>query len=86
MLEVLSKEELLHGLKQIKEKGWIENYKTELITLSYDYYRMLKSLNDIKNNDIGSNGLSFMFSTYTNVQGGYGCVAGYSMEETSWIK
>lgn len=68
------------------QKGWIENYKTELITLSYDYYRMLKSLNDIKNNDIGSNGLSFMFSTYTNVQGGYGCVAGYSMEETSWIK
>lgn len=27
MLEVLSKEELLHGLKQIKEKGWIENYR-----------------------------------------------------------
>lgn len=27
MLEVLSKKELLHGLKQIKEKGWIENYR-----------------------------------------------------------
>ena len=68
------------------QKSWIESYKTQLFVLSPEYYRLLKSLNDIKNNDIGANGLSFMFSTYTNVHGGYGCVAGYCMEETAWKK
>ena len=67
-----------------RQKSWLESYKVQLFVLSPEYYRMLKSLNDIKNNNIGSNGLSFMFSTYTNVNGGYGCVAGYSMDETIW--
>lgn len=77
---------ILHLCTPQKGWSWLESYKTQLFVLSSEYYRLLKSLNDIKNNDIGSNGLSFMFSTYNNVQGGYGCVAGYSMEETSWMK
>lgn len=68
------------------QKSWIECYKAQLFALSPEYYQMLKSLNEIKNNDIGAKGLSFMFSTYTNVRGGFGCVAGYCMEETKWLK
>lgn len=68
------------------QKSWIEHYKTQLFVLSPEFYHMVKSLNDIKNNEIGANGLSFMFSTFTNVRGGFGCVAGYCMDETKWQK
>lgn len=68
------------------KKGWICAYKTQLFVLSPEFYSMLKSINDINNNDLGTNGLSFIFSSYTNVNGGYGCVAGYSMNETTWMK
>lgn len=68
------------------EKRWIESYKAQLYVLSPEYYNMLRSLNDARNNDPGAYGLSFMFPTFTNVQGGYGCVAGYSLQETDWLK
>ena len=51
--------------------------RVHLFALSLEYYQMLRSLNDRDNNDIGRYGLSMIYSTYSNVHGGYGCVAGY---------
>lgn len=51
--------------------------QVHLFALSLEYYQMLRSLNDRDNNDVGRYGLSMIFSTYSNVHGGYGCVAGY---------
>lgn len=54
-----------------------ESFDLEFFTLSRDYYLMLRQLNDQRSNELGESGFSPMVSTYTNVEGGYGCVAGY---------
>lgn len=61
-------------------------YQSHLLALSREYYLMLKSLNDIGNNDLAQYGLAFAFSSYTNVRGGCGCVAGYAADSTAWQK
>ena len=52
-------------------------YRVELFSLSPDFYQVLKSINDINNNDI---------PTYTNISGGYGCVAGYGCVKSAWLR
>ena len=47
---------------------------------------MLRSLNDISNNDLGKYGLAFAYSTYTNVHGGYGCIGAYAEVVGDWLK
>lgn len=69
----------------VLQRAWIEAYRLQLFALSEEYYRMLKSLNDLKNNSLASYGLSFAYATYSNVQGGYGCVAGYTRVESEWL-
>lgn len=59
-------------------RNWTESYKVELLTLTPEFYLMLKSLNDIANNDFGEYGLSLIHPSYTNVLGGWGCIAGYN--------
>lgn len=61
-------------------------YSAELYSLTPEYYFMLKSINDIKNNEMGEHGLAFIRPTYTNVHGGYGCVAGYGCVKSKWLK
>ena len=61
-------------------------YRVELFSLSPEFYQMLKSINDINNNDIGAHGLAFIQPTYTNISGGYGCVAGYGCVKSQWLE
>lgn len=72
----LNNEVTLH--LNVLQQSWIASLRPELFVLSDEYYKMLKALNSIRNNDLASYGLSFAFSTYSNVSGGYGCVAGYA--------
>lgn len=53
-------------------------YQMQLFTLSEEFFRFLKSLNDTKNNDVGRYALALILPNYSNVIGGYGCVAGYN--------
>lgn len=66
--------------------SWIEGYIVQLFALSPEYYAMLKSLNNTENNDLGTWGLSFVYSSYTNIIGGYGCLGGYGVCTTDFLK
>lgn len=70
----------------VVKRSAIEAYKVQFMAISESYYKMLKSINDLTNNDLGGYGLSFISSTYTNVSHGFGCVGGYSMVESGWIE
>lgn len=70
----------------VLQRPWWKAYQAQLFSLSEEYYLFLKSLNDSENNEIGKYGLSLMTSSYTNVKGGYGCVAGYSRAKSSWLQ
>lgn len=68
------------------QRIYTQAYRAELYSLTPEYYFMLKSINDINNNEMGEHGLAFIRPTYTNVQGGYGCVAGYGCVKSRWLK
>lgn len=65
-------------------KSYTQAYRTELYSLSPEFYYMMKSLNDAANNEMGKYGMAFMPPSYTNVHGGYGCVAGYGVTTNEW--
>ena len=67
-----------HIKKQVK-------YRITLYSLSQEFYRYLKSLNDQKNNGLGNSELAPIRSTYTNVVNGIGVVGGCRMLQTEWI-
>lgn len=62
-----------------------EAFKVTLYTLTPEYYNMLKSLSSQTNNDLADYGLSFIYSTYSNIEHGYGCVAAYQKSTTPWM-
>ena len=66
-----------HIKKQVK-------YRITLYSLSQEFYRYLKSLNDQKNNGLGNSELAPIRSTYTNVINGIGVVGGCRMLQTEW--
>lgn len=70
----------------VLEQLYTSAYRVELFSLSPEFYQMLKSINDINNNDIGAHGLAFIQPTYTNISDGYGCVAGYGCVKSQWLK
>ena len=70
----------------VLEQSYTSAYRVELFSLSPEFYHMLKSINDINNNDIGAHGLAFIQPTYTNISGGYGCVAGYGCVNSAWLR
>lgn len=55
-----------------------KDFRPHLYALSNEYNSMLRSMNSLENNDFGKYGLAFSYSTYTNVQGGYGCIGAYA--------
>lgn len=61
-------------------------YRPHLLALSPEYSNMLRSLNDINNNDFGKYGLAFAYSNYTNVHGGYGCIGAYAETVGDWLR
>lgn len=51
----------------------------QFFTLSQEFYKMLDRTNSQKNNELGTVGLSQMYSTFNNIHGGFGCIAGYTV-------
>lgn len=62
-----------------------KQYKVYLYSLSEEFYRYLKSLNEQKNNELGSAELAPVRATYTNVENGFGLVGGCRILETEWM-
>lgn len=54
--------------------------------ISPDFHKMLRRINDQLSNEMAESGLTPTHSTFNNVQGGYGCVAGYICHEYSDIR
>ena len=50
----------------------------QFYTLSPEYYLMLRHINDQLSNELGDVGLTQTYSSYSNVRGGFGCVAAYA--------
>lgn len=60
-------------------------YRITLYTLSEEFYKYLKSINDQQNNDLSNSELAPMRITYTNVNRGLGIVGGCRLIRTEWI-
>lgn len=67
-----------------ERKGFMQKYQVMLYRLTPEYYRYLKSINDLGNNELAKIGFSQITPTYTNVRGGIGIVGGYNRSETQW--
>lgn len=70
----------------VMQQSWYKAFNTKIYSLSKEFFNMLRSLNNSKNNDFGKYGMAFIYSTYSNVENGYGCIAAYNVTESSWIK
>lgn len=75
---------LLH--LHIMQQPWYNAFKVKIYSLSKEYFNMLRSLNNSTNNDFGKYGMAFIYSSYSNVENGYGCIAAYNVTESNWIK
>ena len=70
----------------VMQQPWYNAFNTKIYSLSKEYFNMIRSLNNSKNNDFGKYGMAFIYSTYSNVENGYGCIAAYNEKESGWIK
>jgi hypothetical protein len=61
-------------------------YQVQLIHLTPQYYYFLKSLNEIRNNDMAKYGLSQISPTVSNVTSGLGLLGGWLTSITDWVK
>uniref|UniRef100_A0AB33J0E7 DUF4249 domain-containing protein n=1 Tax=Prevotella sp. GTC17254 TaxID=3236794 RepID=A0AB33J0E7_9BACT len=61
------------------------SFKVYLYKLSPEYYKFLKSLNELANNKLARYGLSQMRTSFTNVQGGFGVLGCYALSESEWM-
>ena len=59
------------------------DYIVELYKVTPEYYRFLKSINDAMSNEWADAGLMQVTPTYSNVNGGFGIVAGYNASTSS---
>ena len=60
-------------------------HRIELYRISPEYYRFIKSINDVSNNDMGKIGLAPITPTYSNVRGGLGVLGGCSSGLGPWL-
>jgi len=61
-------------------------YQVQLIRLTPQYYHFLKSLNEIRNNDMAQYGLSQISPTVSNVSSGLGLFGAWITSITDWVK
>lgn len=61
-------------------------YRVTVFGLSADYYRYVRNIIDLQNNELGRYGLSPIRPAYTNIQNGLGILGGYSMEQSEWLE
>ena len=57
-------------------------YLVQLYHLTPEFYRFVKSINDVDNNELAQGGFSLLSPTFTNVAGGIGIVGGYALAES----
>lgn len=65
--------------------NYIPCYKVQLFRITHDYYKFLKSINDINNNNLSNYGMSFITPTFSNIKNGIGILGAYRMQESQWI-
>ena len=59
------------------------DYQVELYKVTPEYYRFLSSINNANSNSWAEAGIMQVTPTYSNVQGGFGVVAGFNTKVTS---
>ncbi len=59
------------------------DYQVELYKVTPEYYRFLSSINNANSNSWAEAGIMQVTPTYSNVQGGFGIVAGFNTKVTS---
>lgn len=62
------------------------SFKVFLYKLSPEYYKFLKSINELANNKLARYGLSQMKPSFTNIRGGFGVLGCYALSESDWMK
>ena len=60
-------------------------YKVCVYSFSREFYEFVLSMSQRSNNTIAESGFAMMPLNYTNINGGSGVLAGWTMSETDWI-
>ena len=60
-------------------------YQVELLRITPEYYRFMRSLNELDNNEMARSGLSQIRPMQSNVMGGLGLVGGWNTGRTGWV-
>lgn len=68
-----------------KNYSFTKAYQVQLIRLTPQYYNFLKSLNEIRNNDMAKYGLSQISPTASNITSGLGLFGAWNSSKTNWI-
>ena len=58
-------------------------FEVDLYHLTPEFYRFVKSINDVDNNELARGGFSLLSPTYTNVAGGIGILGGYAVNTSN---
>lgn len=64
---------------------YIYRYRINLYTFSEAFYKYLKNINEINNNQLGDSDLAPKRPSYTNIENGFGVLGGYSLVQTEWL-
>lgn len=67
-----------------KDYNWAKAYQVVLYRISPEYYRFLKSINDVDNNELAKGGFSQLMPTFSNVLGGIGVLGGFTSAQSEW--
>ena len=58
-------------------------FQVLLYHLTPEFYRFVKSINDIDNNELAQSGFSLLSPTFTNITGGIGILGAYAVAEST---
>ena len=61
-----------------------EEYQVEIYYITKDFYKFIKSINDVENNDLAVRGFSLVTPTASNVTGGIGLIGAFNKSESSF--
>ena len=67
-----------------EENSWGEAYSVLLYRISPEFYRFLKSYNDMANNELAQGGFAPVSPTLSNVSGGFGLLGTYATGWSNW--
>lgn len=59
-------------------------FRVELYRITPEYYKFLKSLNDVTNNGLGDSGFSQLVPLKSNIAGGIGLLGAFTLGTTAW--